>query len=145
MGFPHTGPRARAQNISRPAEGDHRRGRHPEPHPAAEKTQAEEAGSPGRLPGGASGAGGDRKHPSKDACVGRGNRGRGGWRGSPRGGPPDCIRALQTGPVDEETFLKAAVEGKMKVIEKFLADGGSPDTCDQVMVFPGPVPVLASS
>ena len=77
--------------------------------------------------------------------MGRGNRGRGGWRGSPRGGPSDCIRALQTGPVDEETFLKAAVEGKMKVIEKFLADGGSPDTCDQVMVFPGPVPVPASS
>ncbi|XP_007456279.1 PREDICTED: LOW QUALITY PROTEIN: ankyrin repeat domain-containing protein 2 [Lipotes vexillifer] len=36
-----------------------------------------------------------------------------------------------TGPVDAETFLKAAVEGQMKVIEKFLADGGSPDTCDQ--------------
>ncbi|XP_023062092.2 ankyrin repeat domain-containing protein 2 isoform X2 [Piliocolobus tephrosceles] len=36
-----------------------------------------------------------------------------------------------TGPVDEETFLKAAVEGKMKVIEKFLSDGGSADTCDQ--------------
>uniref|UniRef100_A0A5F5PNX4 Ankyrin repeat domain 2 n=2 Tax=Equus TaxID=9789 RepID=A0A5F5PNX4_HORSE len=36
-----------------------------------------------------------------------------------------------TGPVDGETFLKAAVEGKMKVIEKFLADGGSADTCDQ--------------
>uniref|UniRef100_A0A8C6CFK9 Ankyrin repeat domain 2 n=1 Tax=Monodon monoceros TaxID=40151 RepID=A0A8C6CFK9_MONMO len=35
------------------------------------------------------------------------------------------------GPVDAETFLKAAVEGQMKVIEKFLADGGSPDTCDQ--------------
>ena len=52
----------------------------------------------------------------------------------------DCIHALQTGPVDEETFLKAAVEGKMKVIEKFLADGGSPDTCDQVMqILPGPM------
>nr|KAF6322024.1 ankyrin repeat domain 2 [Pipistrellus kuhlii] len=36
-----------------------------------------------------------------------------------------------TGPVEEETFLKAAVEGNMKIIEKFLADGGSPDTCDQ--------------
>ncbi|KAM6185613.1 LOW QUALITY PROTEIN: ankyrin repeat domain-containing protein 2 [Rhynchocyon petersi] len=36
-----------------------------------------------------------------------------------------------TGPVDEETFLKAAVEGKMNVIEKFLADGGSADTCDE--------------
>ncbi|XP_069316742.1 ankyrin repeat domain-containing protein 2 isoform X2 [Eulemur rufifrons] len=36
-----------------------------------------------------------------------------------------------TGPVDEETFLKAAVEGKLKVIEKFLADGGSADTCDE--------------
>ena len=53
--------------------------------------------------------------------------------------------SLQTGPVDEETFLKAAVEGKMKVMEKFLADGGSPDTCDQVMFFPGPAPVPASS
>uniref|UniRef100_A0ABI7XX07 Ankyrin repeat domain 2 n=1 Tax=Felis catus TaxID=9685 RepID=A0ABI7XX07_FELCA len=45
--------------------------------------------------------------------------------------PEEIIHAFQTGPVDEETFLKAAVEGKMKVIEKFLADGGSPDTCDQ--------------
>ncbi|XP_004616427.1 ankyrin repeat domain-containing protein 2 [Sorex araneus] len=36
-----------------------------------------------------------------------------------------------TGPVDDETFLKAAVEGNMKVIEKFLTDGGSADTCDQ--------------
>jgi hypothetical protein len=43
---------------------------------------------------------------------------------------------LQTGPVDEETFLKAAVEGKMKVIEKFLADGGSADTCDEVILPP---------
>lgn len=40
---------------------------------------------------------------------------------------------LQTGPVDEETFLKAAVEGRMKVIDKYLADGGSADTCDEVM------------
>ncbi|XP_037062817.1 ankyrin repeat domain-containing protein 2 [Peromyscus leucopus] len=36
-----------------------------------------------------------------------------------------------TGPVDEETFLKAAVEGRMKVIDKYLADGGSADTCDE--------------
>ncbi|XP_037351876.2 LOW QUALITY PROTEIN: ankyrin repeat domain-containing protein 2 [Talpa occidentalis] len=35
------------------------------------------------------------------------------------------------GPVDEEMFLKAAVEGKLKVVEKFLADGGPVDTCDQ--------------
>jgi hypothetical protein len=40
---------------------------------------------------------------------------------------------LQTGPVNEETFLKAAVEGKMKVIDKYLADGGSADTCDEVI------------
>lgn len=39
----------------------------------------------------------------------------------------------QTGPVDEEMFLKAAVEGKVKVIDKYLADGGSADTCDEVM------------
>ncbi|XP_009697081.1 PREDICTED: ankyrin repeat domain-containing protein 2, partial [Cariama cristata] len=36
------------------------------------------------------------------------------------------------GPVEPETFLRAAVQGKMHVIEKFLADGGPPDTCDQV-------------
>ncbi|XP_076981762.1 ankyrin repeat domain-containing protein 2 isoform X1 [Tamandua tetradactyla] len=36
-----------------------------------------------------------------------------------------------TGPVEKETFLKAAVEGKTNVIEKFLADGGSADTCDE--------------
>eukprot|EP00069_Balaena_mysticetus_P018484 bmy_11423T0 len=57
----------------------------------------------------------------------------GGENGSDHSGAAskDCIRSLQTGPVDAETFLKAAVEGQMKVIEKFLADGGSPDTCDQ--------------
>lgn len=37
--------------------------------------------------------------------------------------------------MEPETFLRAAVQGKMHVIEKFLADGGSPNTCDEV-VFP---------
>ncbi|KAJ8789355.1 hypothetical protein J1605_021882 [Eschrichtius robustus] len=57
----------------------------------------------------------------------------GGGNGSDHSGAAskDCIRSLQTGPVDAETFLKAAVQGQMKVIEKFLADGGSPNTCDQ--------------
>uniref|UniRef100_A0A8C0ICC6 Ankyrin repeat domain 2 n=1 Tax=Bubo bubo TaxID=30461 RepID=A0A8C0ICC6_BUBBB len=41
---------------------------------------------------------------------------------------PSCH---QEGPVEPETFLRAAVQGKMHVIEKFLADGGSPDTCDE--------------
>lgn len=39
----------------------------------------------------------------------------------------------QEGPVEPETFLRAAVQGKMHVIEKFLADGGPPDTCDEVV------------
>ncbi|XP_019347909.2 ankyrin repeat domain-containing protein 2 isoform X1 [Alligator mississippiensis] len=30
-----------------------------------------------------------------------------------------------------ETFLRAAVRGQLRLVEKFLADGGSPDTCDE--------------
>ncbi|XP_050003616.1 ankyrin repeat domain-containing protein 2 isoform X2 [Alexandromys fortis] len=63
-----------------------------------------------------------------------------GWTNVGRGSPkvPKLSTILcewmlfpQTGPVDEETFLKAAVEGKGKVIDKYLADGGSADTCDE--------------
>ncbi|XP_005994899.1 ankyrin repeat domain-containing protein 2 [Latimeria chalumnae] len=36
-----------------------------------------------------------------------------------------------TGPVNVPSFLQAAVNGKMKTIEKFLEDGGSPDVCDE--------------
>lgn len=46
--------------------------------------------------------------------------------------------------MEPETFLRAAVQGKMPVIEKFLADGGPPDTCDEVaspMATGHPVPV----
>ncbi|KAF7253190.1 Ankyrin repeat domain-containing protein 2 [Varanus komodoensis] len=35
------------------------------------------------------------------------------------------------GPITEEDFLKAAVQGKVHVVDKFLEDGGSPDTCDE--------------
>ncbi|XP_041116578.1 ankyrin repeat domain-containing protein 2-like [Polyodon spathula] len=41
------------------------------------------------------------------------------------------IGLLQTGPIDVPKFLKAAVEGKMKIIETFLEDGGNPDSCDE--------------
>uniref|UniRef100_A0A8C3QNA2 Ankyrin repeat domain 2 n=1 Tax=Cyanoderma ruficeps TaxID=181631 RepID=A0A8C3QNA2_9PASS len=43
--------------------------------------------------------------------------------------PPEPLEI--EGPVEPETFLRAAVQGKMHIIEKFLADGGSPDTCDE--------------
>ncbi|XP_058882284.1 ankyrin repeat domain-containing protein 2 isoform X2 [Acipenser ruthenus] len=36
-----------------------------------------------------------------------------------------------TGPIDVPKFLKAAVKGKIKIIEKFLEDGGNPDSCDE--------------
>ncbi|XP_067858132.1 ankyrin repeat domain-containing protein 2-like isoform X1 [Heptranchias perlo] len=35
------------------------------------------------------------------------------------------------GPVEVPMFLEAAVDGKIKIIEKYLADGGSPDACDE--------------
>ncbi|XP_030342691.1 ankyrin repeat domain-containing protein 2 isoform X1 [Strigops habroptila] len=46
--------------------------------------------------------------------------------------PPPPPESLEIeGPVEPETFLRAAVQGKMHIIEKFLADGGSPNTCDE--------------
>ncbi|NWI13313.1 ANKR2 protein, partial [Crypturellus soui] len=45
--------------------------------------------------------------------------------------PPPPESPEIEGPVEPETFLRAAVQGKIRVIEKFLADGGSPDTCDE--------------
>nr|XP_047916483.1 ankyrin repeat domain-containing protein 2 isoform X5 [Anser cygnoides] len=46
--------------------------------------------------------------------------------------PPPPPEPLEIeGPVEPETFLRAAVQGKIRVIEKFLADGGPPDTCDE--------------
>nr|XP_047916482.1 ankyrin repeat domain-containing protein 2 isoform X4 [Anser cygnoides] len=45
--------------------------------------------------------------------------------------PSPALPCPQEGPVEPETFLRAAVQGKIRVIEKFLADGGPPDTCDE--------------
>ncbi|XP_077206433.1 ankyrin repeat domain-containing protein 1 isoform X1 [Paroedura picta] len=36
-----------------------------------------------------------------------------------------------TGPVDIPMFLKASLENKMPVIEKYLSDKGDPDACDE--------------
>ncbi|MGH0123108.1 UNVERIFIED_CONTAM: hypothetical protein FKN15_049647 [Acipenser sinensis] len=45
--------------------------------------------------------------------------------------PPEQEPEEITGPIDVPKFLKAAIEGKIKVIEKFLEDGGNPDSCDE--------------
>lgn len=50
--------------------------------------------------------------------------------------PQPCPVLPQEGPVEPEDFLRAAVQGKIRVIEKFLADGGPPDTCDEVVRCP---------
>lgn len=56
----------------------------------------------------------------------------------PYAAPALSLSHCQEGPVEPETFLRAAVQGKMHVIEKFLADGGSPDTCDEVAALAAP-------
>lgn len=36
--------------------------------------------------------------------------------------------------VDDQTFLTAAMENKLPVVEKYLTDGGNPDVADHVCV-----------
>ncbi|XP_072095402.1 ankyrin repeat domain-containing protein 1b [Mobula birostris] len=47
--------------------------------------------------------------------------------GLPKEQEPEII----TEPVDVETFWRAALDNKPFVVEKYLADGGEPDVCDQ--------------
>ncbi|XP_036429330.1 ankyrin repeat domain-containing protein 2 [Colossoma macropomum] len=44
---------------------------------------------------------------------------------------PSGLADVPAGPVDREDFLMAATKGKLKIVEKFLEDGGDPDTCDE--------------
>lgn len=62
---PCAGPRACAQDIPRPAEGNHRCGWHPEPDRASEKAKAEEAGSGSRPAGATCRTRGDCKLPGR--------------------------------------------------------------------------------
>ncbi|MEJ1276444.1 ankyrin repeat domain 1 (cardiac muscle) [Cricetulus griseus] len=41
-------------------------------------------------------------------------------------------REAETEPVDVPRFLKAALENKLPVVEKFLSDKNSPDVCDEL-------------
>lgn len=43
------------------------------------------------------------------------------------------VSVVYQGLVEPEEFLKAAAQGKMEVVEKFLEDGGDPNTCDEVL------------
>ncbi|XP_037394661.1 ankyrin repeat domain-containing protein 2 isoform X1 [Pygocentrus nattereri] len=44
---------------------------------------------------------------------------------------PSGLADVPVGPVYREDFLMAATKGKLKIVEKFLEDGGDPDTCDE--------------
>ncbi|XP_066549025.1 ankyrin repeat domain-containing protein 2 [Amia ocellicauda] len=49
---------------------------------------------------------------------------------APPPGPEPEVQE-NTGPVEASDFIQAAVEGKTKVIDRFLEDGGNPDSCDE--------------